>query len=185
MISNKFHNKVWLWIFHCNAYYIFNLVRPIRLQTKPHTLLCPVTVNKPTLLPAEVEFSLWIQHWNNVIMCTRRSQITSITIVYSTVYSDADQIKHPSSASMAFVRGIHRTPVNSTHKWPVTRKMLSFDDVILSIMGCNQLHDNYHGWIQIMTIRKWNDVSKAVLNKYLLWFSIAQIFNKPPFTQSQ
>ena len=60
------------------------------------------------------------------------SQITSLTIVYSTVYSDADQRKHESSASLAFVRGIHRGSVNSPHKWPVTRKMFPFDDVIMS-----------------------------------------------------
>ena len=60
------------------------------------------------------------------------SQITSPTIAYSTVYSGADQRKHQSSASLAFVRGIHRSPVNSPHKWPVTRKMFSFDDVIMS-----------------------------------------------------
>ena len=59
------------------------------------------------------------------------SQVTSLTIVYSTVYPDADQRKHQSSASLAFVRGIHRGPVNSPHKWPVTRKMLPFDDVIM------------------------------------------------------
>ena len=59
------------------------------------------------------------------------SQITSLTIVYSTVYSDADQRKHQSSASLAFVRGIHRGPVNSPHKGPVTRKMFPFDDVII------------------------------------------------------
>ena len=59
------------------------------------------------------------------------SQITSLTIVYSTVYSDADQRKHQSSASLAFVRGIQRGPVNSPHKWPVTPKMLPFDDVIM------------------------------------------------------
>ena len=52
------------------------------------------------------------------------SQITSLTIVYSTVYSDADQRKHQSSASLAFVRGIHRGPVNSPHKWPVTPYIL-------------------------------------------------------------
>ena len=52
-------------------------------------------------------------------------------IVYSTVYSDADQRKHESSVSLAFVRGIHRGPVNSPHKWPVTRKMFPFDDVIM------------------------------------------------------
>ena len=44
---------------------------------------------------------------------------------------DADQRKHQSSASLAFVRGIHRWPVNSPHKWPVTRKMFPFDDVIV------------------------------------------------------
>ena len=59
------------------------------------------------------------------------SQITSLTIVYSTVYSDADQRKHQSSASVAFVWGIHRGPVNSPHKWPVTRKMFPFDDVFM------------------------------------------------------
>ena len=56
---------------------------------------------------------------------------TSLTIAYSTVYSGADQSKHQSSASLAFVWGIHRGPVNSPHKWPVTRKMFPFDDVIM------------------------------------------------------
>ena len=46
-------------------------------------------------------------------------------------YSGADQRKHQSSASLAFVLGIHRGPVNSPHKWPVTRKMFPFDDVII------------------------------------------------------
>ena len=64
-------------------------------------------------------------------MGTMASQITSLTIVYSTVYSGADQRKHQSSASLAFVRGIHRGPVNSPHKWPVKRKMFQFDDVIM------------------------------------------------------
>ena len=59
------------------------------------------------------------------------SQITRLTIVYSTDYSDADQRKHLSSTSLAFVRGIHQGPVNSPHKWPVTRKMFPFDDVIM------------------------------------------------------
>ena len=70
------------------------------------------------------------------------SQITSLTIVYSTVYSDADQRKHQSSASLAFVRGIHRRPGNSPHTWQVTRKMFPFDDVIIQCMGMN-LH--YYG----------------------------------------
>ena len=60
-------------------------------------------------------------------------QITSLTIVYSTVYSGADQRKRQSCASLAFVRGIHRWPVNSPHKGPVTREMFPFDDVIMNL----------------------------------------------------
>ena len=55
------------------------------------------------------------------------SQITSLTIVYSTVYLGVDKRKHQSSASLVFVREIHRGPVNSPHKGPVTRKMFPFD----------------------------------------------------------
>ena len=75
-----------------------------------------------------------MKHYNDVIIGTRVSQITSLTIVYSTVYSGADQRKHQSSASLAFVRGIHRGPVNSPHKGPVTQKKFSFDDVIMIIL---------------------------------------------------
>ena len=64
-------------------------------------------------------------------MGSMASQITSLTIIYSTVYSDADQRKHQSLASLAFVRGIHRWSVNSPHKWPATRKRFPFDDVIM------------------------------------------------------
>ena len=70
-------------------------------------------------------------HYDDVIMDSIASQITSLTIVYSNVYSGADQSKHQSSASLAFVWGIHRGPVNSPHKWPVTRKIFPFDDVIM------------------------------------------------------
>ena len=52
-------------------------------------------------------------HYNDVIMSAIASRITNLTIVYSTVYSDADQRTHQSSASLAFVRGVHRWPVNS------------------------------------------------------------------------
>ena len=83
----------------------------------------------------ESKITTW-EHWkllryNDVIMRAMASQITSLTIVYSTVYSGADQRKHQSSASLAFVRGIHRWPVNSPHKGPVTRKTFPFDDVFM------------------------------------------------------
>ena len=98
-----------------------------------------------TLAPFPYTYRMWVPstyrqhtayvHYCDVIMGAITSQITSLTIVYSTVYSDADQRKHQSSASLAFVRGIHRRPVNSPHKWPVTRKMFPFDDVIMHV-GC-------------------------------------------------
>ena len=72
----------------------------------------------------------WI-HYNDFIMSAMASQINSLTIVYSTVYSGVDQRKHQSSASLAFVRGIHWWPVNSPHEGPITRKMFSFDAVII------------------------------------------------------
>ena len=59
-------------------------------------------------------------------------QITSLMIVCSTIYSGADQIKHQSSVSLAFVRGIHRWPVKSLHKGPVTQKKFPFDGVIMN-----------------------------------------------------
>ena len=85
--------------------------------------------------PSMVWIMAWCQtgtlHYSDVIMGVIVSQITSLTIVYSTVYSDADQRKHQSSGSLAFVWGFHRGPVNSPHKGPVTRKMFPFDDVIM------------------------------------------------------
>ena len=74
-------------------------------------------------------------HYDDVVMGSMASQITSLTIVYSIVYSDADQRKHQSSRSLAFVRGIHRGPANSSHKWPVTRKMFPFHDVIMHMLN--------------------------------------------------
>ena len=70
-------------------------------------------------------------HYSDIIMGAIASQITSLTTVYSSVYSDADQRKHQSSASLAFVHGIHRRPVKSLHIGAMTRKMFPFDDVIM------------------------------------------------------
>ena len=71
-------------------------------------------------------------HYNDVIMSVMASQITGNSIVYSTVYSGADQRKHQISASLAFVRGIHRWPVNSPHNRPVMRIVFPFHDVIMN-----------------------------------------------------
>ena len=101
--------------------------------------LCWDTLTAPTYHRMMVVNILAIRsHYSDVIMGMMASQITSLTIVYSTVYSGTDQRKHQSSAPLAFVWGIHRSPVNSPHKWPVTRKMFPFDDVIMRQAICNQ-----------------------------------------------
>ena len=77
--------------------------------------------------------AFWFKfHYGDVMMGAMASQVTSLTIVYS----GADQRKHQSSASLTFVRGIHRWPVNSPHTWPATRKMFQFEDVIMFTDVC-------------------------------------------------
>ena len=102
-------------------------------------------------------------------MGTMASQITSLTIVYSAVYSDADQRKHQSSTSLAFVRGIRRGPVNSPHKWPVTRKMFPFDDVIMV------LHIRLKYWRRINhESKKCSFICHRYINKISDWISFQQ-----------
>ena len=74
------------------------------------------------LVPMKLPGIICFNHYDDVIMSDITSQFTSLTIVYSIVYSDADQRKHQSSASLAFVWGIHRGPVNSPHKWQLRGK---------------------------------------------------------------
>ena len=80
-------------------------------------------------------------HYDDVIMTMLASQITSLTVVYSIVYSGVNQRKHQSSASLAIVREIHRGPVNFPHKWPVTRTMFPFDDVIMFMLISVSVHE--------------------------------------------
>ena len=98
------------------------------------------------------------------------SRITSLRIVYSAVYSDADQRKHQSSASLVFARWIHRWPVNSPHKWPVTRIMFPFDDVITR---CGQWTTQRWPKLQYYLCRCTNDV----LNCRLLNMTCAYVIH--------
>ena len=66
-------------------------------------------------------------HYNDVIMSAMASQPQASPLFAQLLV----QRKHQSSASLAFVRGIHPWPVNSPHKRPVTRKMFPFGDVIM------------------------------------------------------
>ena len=72
-----------------------------------------------------------LKHYSDVILIAMASQITDVSIVYSIVCSGQDQRKHQSSTSLAFVRGIRRSLVDSPDKWPVTQKMYPFNDVIM------------------------------------------------------
>ena len=107
-------------------------------------------------------------HYNDITMSAIAAQITGISIVCSTVVSGTDQIKHQSSASLAFVRGIHRWTMNPLHKRPVTRKIFPFDDVIMN----NPFN------FEIFYIRDLGSVQFTVLNTkytYIIWKCIKSI----------
>ena len=73
-------------------------------------------------------------HNSDVMMSAMVSQITCVSIVCSTVCPGVDQRKLQSSASLAFVRAIHRWTMDYPHKrdkGPVTREMFLFDGVIM------------------------------------------------------
>ena len=100
---------------------------PIYTIQSEHYLV--ISVFADVLSSQGLQISKWIHnHYCDVIMTAMASQITSLVIVYPTIYSGADQRKHQSTVSLAFVWGIHGWPVNSPHKWPVT---FPFDDVIM------------------------------------------------------
>ena len=93
----------------------------------------------------DTALSICWNHYSDVTMGAMASQITSLEIVYSTVCSCADQRKHQSSVSLAFVRWIHRWPVNSPQKGPVARKMFPFDDIIM--WKSSQISNSYISWM--------------------------------------
>ena len=77
-------------------------------------------------------------HYIDVIMGAMAFHMTSLTIVYSTVYSCADH-RAPKLRVSGLCVDIHQWPMNSPHKWPVTRKIIPCDDVIL--LQCFFLND--------------------------------------------
>ena len=95
----------------------FTLSMMVRLISKPHSTWC---VQKYNLILSN--------HHSDVIM----SAINGVSIVCSTICLGVDLRKCQSSASLPFVSRIHQWPVDSPHKWPVTRKLFPFDDAIMS-----------------------------------------------------
>ena len=108
------------------------------------------------------------------------SQITSLTIVHSTVYSGADQRKHQSSGLLTFVRV--RSPVNSPHKWAVTRKMFPFYDVIMvwyrSVVACSTLVQSTMAWRRQATSH--DPLPESMITQDL-WYQMWLIYWCPSF----
>ena len=117
---------------------------------------------------------LCLNHYGDVMMGAIASQITSLTIFYSTVYSDADQRKHQSSVSLAFVRGIHRWPVNSPHKGPITRKMFPFHDVII----LNMILDEKSDYSRKLSICMWKPHGRTLV--FFSWEKSGTIYQRIP-----
>ena len=102
------------------------------------------------------------------------SHIISILIVCSTVSPGADQRKHQSSASLSFVRGIHRWPLNSPHKELVTRKMFHLMSSCDFNIHCVAMPIKLHGWNVNIHI--------FILTKHVstyMWFYVWYIIHIP------
>ena len=97
-------------------------------------------------------------HYSDVIMSAMASQITGVSIVCSTVCSGAGQRKHQSSASLAFVRGIHRWPVVSLHKGSVTQKF----------------HFITSSWRQKLEVRYTHSDTKRIYNRFIKRWSVTR-----------
>ena len=114
-ISTLYFSMLWVRVFVCVCMHLCALV----------------------LMPNSINLTFChLFHYNDTITSAMAPQITSLKIVHSTVYSGADQRKHQSSASQAFVWGIHRLPANSPYKGPVMRKMFRFGGVIMLFPMC-------------------------------------------------
>ena len=135
---------IYIYTYIYNIYHIcvylsdkYLTIPDVEISGGTHVVLLPKSNNrrKPSAVRHLDKHDL-TTHYNDVRMGTMAYQITSLTIVSPTGYSEADQRKHQSSGLLAFVRAIHRWPVNSPHKGPVTRKTFPFDDVIMISDRC-------------------------------------------------
>ena len=130
----KISYKNWAWINNYVHFFMWVISNHACLNwvqdfARDQSFYAEIVQKLITLVFPEIEV-LWI-HYNGAIIDAMSYQITGISIVGSTIYSGADQRKHQSFASLAFVRGIRRWPVVSPHKGPVIRKMFPFDGVIM------------------------------------------------------
>ena len=125
------------------------------------------------------------KHHNDIMISAMASQITGVLIVCSSVGSGADQRIHQSSASLAFVWGIHRWPVNSPLEGPMTWKMFPFDDAIVVRAECslpyqiplgNQLEENtLYIYIHYLQIQKNEGIYVCNVCEYVCFGGLRKI----------
>ena len=98
----------------------------LQLQLKIHTVRIVIVLLSVIRCYTYIQFITMTSSWAH-----RRLKSPASWLITQPFIKGTDQRKHQSSTSLAFVRGSHRWPVDSPHKWPVTRKMFPFDDVIM------------------------------------------------------
>ena len=110
-VPNRHQENIWTWS------HVYSPRHGIRVKSGDHSCMKVTTA--------------FLSDYSNVIMSAMASEITGISIAYTTVCSGTDEKEYQSFTSLDFVRGIHWWHVNSLHKEPVTRKIFPFDDVIM------------------------------------------------------
>ena len=116
-----FHLMTSSWFFISQLWCGYNCSKPVFVKKTGVVTFLSISF----LVISNLETS----HYSDVIMSTMASQITSVFTVCSVFCSGADQRKHQNSASLAYVGGIHRGPMNPPHKGPVTQQIFSYDYV--------------------------------------------------------
>ena len=151
-------------------------------RPEPHKVCikhCRLGVFTPTLIRgslskmvAILQTTIWYSFsWMNIVVYWQKSHIKAWVYSLHWRHNGQDSVsihqpheclfdrlfrrrskKYQSSTSLAFVWGIHRRPVNSPHKWPVTRKMFTLDDVIMDAYYINKLTDVLDGYVWYLYI---------------------------------
>ena len=123
-LSGKFHQNPFM------NFPVMPLTAPSNLPITAGLLWWRENGKRFKVMAASWRLSL---HYIDVMMRAIASQITGVSMVFPTVR--LDQRKQQSSAPLALVRGIHRSPVDSPQKKPVTWRMFPFDDVIMILLS--------------------------------------------------
>ena len=134
------------------------LLGPLIMKTvsplDPHSLMAR---RNPDLIVEK-----WCKHYTDVIMGAIASQITSLTIVYPTVFFRRRSKKTSKLRVTGLCERSSPVTVNSPHKWPVTRKMFPFDDVIMYVYKVLRiLKGILKSWLRLIEIGECSAVAPS------------------------